>query len=262
MSATLGDDTTVRSVRRALGILRAFRVSERALALGEIAQRAQLDKATARRLLRTLMAERLVEQNGATKAYSLGLGVLELAAGLTPCEDLRQRAQVVLAAIAEATGATAFLGVVHDDAGLCIGRVDGDSEIRLRAWSIGGRLKLNSGAGPRVLMAHLPPEERARLLALPLEALTPSSPTDPAELATRLEMIRARGWELAIDDVVEGIASLGVPVHDGAGKVIAAISISGLHCNMLDHGEPRHLTILQTHVRELEERLAGRRFAA
>ena len=48
----------VRSVRRALAILRAFRLSDRSLALGEIARRARLDKATARRLLVTLMAER------------------------------------------------------------------------------------------------------------------------------------------------------------------------------------------------------------
>ena len=154
MTMTTEPAAPVRSVRRALAILRAFRLSDRSLALGEIARRARLDKATARRLLMTLMAERLVEQDADTKGYSLGLGVLELAAGLTPCDDLRQRAQPLLAAIAEDTGATAFLGVVHDGAALCIGRVDGDEAIQIRAWSVGGRMPLNCGAGPRVLMAY------------------------------------------------------------------------------------------------------------
>ena len=111
---------------------------------------------TARRLLMTLMGERLVEQDPSTKAYSLGLGVLELAAGLTPCDDLRQRAKPVLAAIAESTGATAFLGVVHDGAALVHrpGRWRrGDPDPRL----VGRRqMPLNCGAGPRVLMAHRP----------------------------------------------------------------------------------------------------------
>jgi DNA-binding IclR family transcriptional regulator len=262
VSETFEYDTTVRSVRRALGILRSFRATDRALALGEIAHRAQLDKATARRLLRTLMAEHLIEQNGATKAYSLGLGVLELSAGLTPCEDLRQRAQHVLAAIADATGATAFLGVVHDDAALCIGRVDGDEVIRLRAWSVGGRMPLGAGAGPRVLLAHLPPEQRARLLRAPPPETAAPGMANPAELATRLDAIRARGWELAIDEGAEGIASLGVPVRDGAGHVIAAISISGLHCNILDDAGPRHLAVLQSHVQDLERRLADQRLAS
>jgi DNA-binding IclR family transcriptional regulator len=251
--AAIGDESgAVRSVRRALAILRAFRLSDRALSLGEIARRASLDKATARRLLITLMQERLVEQNAESKSYALGLGVLELGAGLQPCADLRQHAQPVLAAIAEATGATAFLGVVHDESALCIGRVDGDRTIQVRNWSIGGRLPLHCGAGPRVLMAWQPEEERLRLLARPLEALTPFTPAEPGRLDEILARIRERGWELAIDDVVEGISGLGVPVRNGGGVVVAAVSISGLHRDIRDGDRPRHLEILQSKVRDLE----------
>ncbi len=247
--------TAVRSVRRALAILRAFRLTDRSLALGEIARRAALDKATAWRLLATLIEEGLVEQNPETKSYALGLGVLELAAGLRPGEDLRQRAQPVLAGIAQATGATAFLGVTHDGAALCIGRVDGGEAIQIRAWSIGGRLPLHCGAGPRVLMAHRPEPELRRLLARPLEALTPFSPTEPASLAKALARIRDRGWELAVDDVVEGISGVGVPVRDRSGAVIAAISISGLHRHILDKDRPRHLAVLREKAQELERSL-------
>ena len=255
MTESLDVATSVRSVRRALAILRAFRLSDRSLALGEVAQRAGLDKATARRLLMTLMGERLVEQNPETKGYSLGLGVLELAAGLTPCDDLRQRAQPLLAAIAEETGATAFLGVAHDGAALCIGRVDGGEAIQIRAWSVGGRMPLNCGAGPRVLMAFRPAAELAGLLARPLEALTPFTPADPAALAAALERVRLRGWELGVNDVVEGISSVAIPVRDRGGAVIAAISISGLHVHILADDQPRHLAILRRRVEELEGRL-------
>src|SRR5262245_21361934 len=133
----------VRAVRRALAILRGFTAGDRALSLSEIARRARLDKGTTRRLLMTLMAEGLIEQNGETRNYALDLGVLELAAGLSLGNDLRQRAQPVLAAIAERTGATVFLGVAHDGAALCIGRVDGGEAIQIRAWSIGGRMPLH-----------------------------------------------------------------------------------------------------------------------
>jgi DNA-binding IclR family transcriptional regulator len=251
-SGAAGAGGSVRSVRRALAILRAFRLTDRSLALGEIAQRAALDKGTTRRLLMTLMKEHLIDQNAETKTYSLSLGVLELAAGLTPCDDLRQRAQPVLAAIAEATGATAFLGVFYDDAALCIGRVDGDQAIQIRSWSIGGRIPLHCGAGPRVLMAHRPEAELRRLLAAPLEALTPFSPCDPKALAEVLARIRARGWELAVDDVVEGLTSLGVPVRDRVGAVVGAVSISGLHAHMVEGGRPRHLAVLQHKMQALE----------
>lgn len=248
-------DGSVRAVRRALAILRSFTLSDRALALGEIAERARLDKGTTRRLLITLMTERLIEQDAATKGYSLGLGVLELASGFTPCDDLRQRAQPVLAAIAESTEATAFLGVVHDGTALCIGRVDGGQTIQIRSWSIGGRMPLSCGAGPRVLLAFRPEPEIAALLARPLPALTRRSPTDPAALDAALARIRERGWEIGVDDVVEGIGSLGLPVRDRDGRVIAAVSISGLRPHIVADEHPRHLEVLSAKVAELERRL-------
>jgi DNA-binding IclR family transcriptional regulator len=248
---------TIRTVRRALAILRAFRSTDRDLPLGEIAQRAKLDKGTTHRLLRTLIVERLVEQQEAGMTYSLGMGVLELAAGLTSQGDLRQKAQPVLAALAAATGTTAFLGVVHDDHALCIGRVDGGLDIQIRSWSIGGRLPLNAGAGPRVLLANLPDVERARCLAGPLEALTRKTPTDPVALDRRLKIIRERGWDVAIDELIEGIASVAVPVRRPSGSVIATISISGLNAHMIEDGKPRHLPELLARTRKLEAGMAA-----
>jgi len=246
------DGGTIRAVHRAFAILRAFRAQEQGLSLGEIAQRARLDKATARRLLRTLMAERLIEQAAAGGVYSLGVGVLELAAGVAPAGDLRQRAEPVLAALAEATGGTAFLGVVHEGAAVCVARADGRSAIQVRSWSVGGRLPLHCGAGPRVLLAYLPASEQRRILSRRLEALTPATPVDARRLAALLPRIRERGWEIAVDDVVEGLASVAVPVRDAAGRVIATISVTGLHAQMLQDGSPRHLPAAQEAARRLE----------
>jgi DNA-binding IclR family transcriptional regulator len=251
------DRATIRTVRRALAILRAFRSTDRELPLGEIALRAQLDKGTTHRLLRTLIVERLVEQQEAGMTYSLGIGVLELAAGLTREGDLRQRTQPVLAALAEATGTTAFLGIVHDDQALCIGRVDGGLAIQIRSWSVGGRLPLNGGAGPRVLMANMPAADQARLLAGKLEAVTARTPTDPGELRERLEQIRERGWDISVNEIIEGVASVAVPVRGRDGAVIATISISGLTPHMMEDGQARHLPELQARVRKLEAGLTS-----
>ena len=53
---------SVQAVRRALSILRAFKIGDRALSLGEIAGRTRLDKGTTRRLLMTLIGEHLIDQ--------------------------------------------------------------------------------------------------------------------------------------------------------------------------------------------------------
>jgi DNA-binding IclR family transcriptional regulator len=241
-------------VRRALAILRAFGPADRGLPLGEIARRAELDKATTRRLLRTLMVESLITQAGNNRDYSLSAGVLALSGGATPVDKLRYRAQSLLASIAQSTGATAFIVVPQNGFALCIESMAG-------AWdapppvAIGVRLPFNLSSAPRVLLAHLPTKERADVLALPFPAVTPTTPTDPRELAARADIIRARGWEASMGHVVEGISGLAVPVHDSNDQVIAAIGIAGPDAMILDGGEPRHLDLLLSRVRNWEAEL-------
>ena len=206
-----GADASVRAVKRAVAILRAFGPGDRSLPLGEIARRATLDKATTRRLLRTLIGESLIEQEGLTREYSLGLGVLELAAGATPADDMRRRAQLLLATVVEATQTgAAYLVVPHHGGALCVEAVVGERSLP-STWSIGERRSLNACAATRVLMAYLPLEVRMAALSGELPALTAATPTDPFLLSNLLDTIRLRDWEVGLDDVVPGIASLGLP---------------------------------------------------
>jgi DNA-binding IclR family transcriptional regulator len=250
------DDASVRAVKRAVAILRAFGPADRSLPLGEIARRATLDKATARRLLRTLIGESLVEQETLTREYSLGLGVLELAAGATPADELRRRAQLLLATLVEATRTgAAYLIVPHHGAGLCVESVVGERPLPA-TWSIGERRALNSCAATRVLMAHLPLEGRMAALSGVLPALTAATPTDPFLLSSLLETIRLRDWEIGLDDVVPGVASLGLPVRGETGDVIAALGITGPREEILEGERPRYLEVMRVKVRELERRLS------
>jgi len=245
----------VRSVRRALGILRAFGPTDHALSLGEIARRAKIDKATALRLLRTLMHERLVEQQP-SRDYSLSVGVLSLSAGATPADRLRRRAQPMLAAVAEVAEGTAFLAVVHDGEALFI-QSAASEQAAPAPVSIGAQLPLHVCAATRVLMAFLPLEARMAMLAAPLPALTPATPTDPFQLSAMLDTIRNRGWEIGHSEVEDGVSWFGLPVRDGAGEVIATVGISGRDAPIPEGETPRYLEAVLVRVREFE-RLFGR----
>ncbi len=89
-----------------------------------------------------------------------------MAAGLTREGDLRQLAQPVLAGLAEATGTTAFLGIVYDDAAPCIGRV-----VRLigvcsdRLTAAGSWRSRNIPRGGDVAARRQPPKVRIPLPA-------------------------------------------------------------------------------------------------
>ena len=254
------DDANVRSVRRAIAILRAFGPDDTSLPLGEVARRADLDKATARRLLRTLIAEGLMRQHAPSKDYSLDLGVLELAAGATPADTLRRLAGPRLAAIVAASGCAAFLLVAHQGAALCLAALDGEAPCRA-PYPAGARMALHTDAAARVLMAYQRLEERMELLAGPLPAPPGTGagapPTDPFQLSARLDAIRQRDWDAATGEGAPGIAVLGAPVRGGRGAVVAALALAGPRETLLTGEEPRLLGLLRGEARAMEHALAA-----
>lgn len=245
------DDSSVRSVRRALAILRSFRPRETALALGEIARRADLDKATTRRLLRTLIGERLIQQDAQTKEYAPGIGLIELRARTTPLDELRRQAQPRLVALAAATGAAVFLLVQDNGAALCIEALEGEPPARA-PYLVGQSVPLHTCAAARVLMAHARLDERMAMLAGPL-----AGGTDPFQLSTRLDMIRQRDWDAAVGEAMPGLAVLGLPVRRPGGAMLAALGIAAPRETLLDGDTPRALEALRARAAELERVLAA-----
>ncbi|MDJ1159182.1 IclR family transcriptional regulator [Chelatococcus sp. SYSU_G07232] len=246
----------VRAVERAVALLRAFAPERPRLGLSELARAAGLDKGTARRLLLTLAAAGLVEFDERAQLYRLGADVLGIAAAVEAGRDLREVAAPVLTDVTEKTGATAFLWVHHDGTALCVERVRAPL-LRIDAtwFTVGARAFLNCGGGPRVLLAYITEEEREAALAGELPQRTPASETDPARLREAARTIRARGWELAVDDFFVGLAALGVPILDRRGAFVGALSITGLTAGIVEDGRPRHLDILLGAATRIGEQL-------
>ncbi|WP_342640134.1 IclR family transcriptional regulator [Rhodoligotrophos ferricapiens] len=247
----------VRSVERAAAILRAFSPGETHLSLAELSRRTQLDKSTTRRLLHTLSVVELVEYHEREQAYALAPGVLMLVPAVNYGRDLRDVAEPVLARLTEITGATAFLWSFFGSHAMCLDRVKA-RDLHIDApWSaIGTRISLNCAGGPRVILAHLSAQERLEILQQALPKHTPFTQTDPAELEAAANLIRQRGWELAIDDYIVGLAGLGVPVFDRTGRFVASISITTLTPSLpLENGEPRHLRAMLDAAAEIGVRL-------
>ena len=111
----------------------------------------------------------------------------------------------------------------------------------MRWWAVGGTLPLNCGGAPKLLLAYQSPAEINRVLARPLTQLTPKSVMDPRVLRRQIDKIRERGWEFAVDDVAVGLSALAVPVLDGDGTIVCALSMGGLTPQMARRGQPLHL---------------------
>ncbi len=165
-----------------------------------------LPRPTAYRLLSALEAHHLVTREGGR--YALGLRLFgwgNKAAGM----GLVERARPVLEKLRDATGESTQLYVREGDARVCVASVERASGLR-DTVPVGAVMPLELGSGGKVLLAWA--EDRGRNAAV-----------DDAVL----EDIRRRGWAESVAEREEGVASVSAPVFDHAGRVGAAVSVSG-----------------------------------
>lgn len=237
----------VRALDRGLALLAAFTPEQPRQTLTELARAAQLDKGTARRLLQTLVLAGWLRHEARSGHYALTARLLAMAAAVETGGALRAAGSDALQDLARRTGATAFLWMAEDGMALCLARaVAPQPDVDAVWFSVGARAPMNCGAGPRVLLAGLTPQERERALAIPLSVRTPASRADPAGLRRDAEAIAARGWELARDDFVIGLAGLGVPIPAPDGAMLGALSLSGMTSLFGDPDAPDHLALLRS----------------
>jgi DNA-binding IclR family transcriptional regulator len=251
----MADDPGVRSVARAAAILELFTVDRPALTLSEIGAGAGLSKTTAHRLLGTLRSLELVQVEPESGRYRLGLKLLQLGSLVLHGMELVSEAGPLLQRLVDETHETAFLTVPDGDASLCLRRLDGRHSVRVLFLETGKRLAFNAGAGPRVLLAHMPPEERRRLVADHSVRMTPNTLVSVEDLERDGEIIRRQGFSFSREDVSLHACAVGAPVRDHSGKVVAALSISGIVQRFSDEQVPGLAEAVMRAGEELSRRM-------
>lgn len=235
-----GSSDSVRVLLKAMAVLEELAGADEELGLGEISTRLGLNKSTCHRILNTLADGQFVERSG-PGAYRLGIGVFRVGTAMAGRLGVRERSLPAMRGLYEATGETVFLCIPRGDEAVCVERLDG-RYASTHFLRLGGALPLHIGAAPRVLLSALADDEIEAYLERPLAANTPQTPTSRAELWTEVRRIRAEGRSISRDDVVVGVKAFGAPVRDHTGRVVAALSLSGMSAAIPDEEEERVLT--------------------
>jgi DNA-binding IclR family transcriptional regulator len=182
--------------------------------------------------------------------------VVELANAVLAGIDLRQVAHPFLIRLVSETGESAFLTVVSGDESVCIDRVESAQPVRV-TLSIGGRYPLYAGASNKVLLAYLSPGVIDRIVAGGLEPITPRTITDPAAFKADLALIRQQGWAYSVGELTPEVAAIAVPLWDGNGRVVAALSIAGLASRFTEDRLPMLLGKVRQAAQEISTQLVA-----
>jgi IclR family KDG regulon transcriptional repressor len=217
---------TVRAVERAMRILSSFDGEHPERGVSEIAQATGLHKATAHRIMMTLLNGGFLERTDDGDRFRLGIRVVEMGLGALRGLDLRRVAFPYMQQLVERFDETCDLSI-YDRGGMLYVEVVHSQHSLTIAARVGQRLPAYCTASGRVFLAFLPPEVVEPVLNAPLTACTENTITSPARLREELEATRRRGYALDNEEFEEGIRAISAPIRDIDGNVIAAMSIPG-----------------------------------
>lgn len=215
------------SLSKALHIMEVFTIESPELGLGEISQKAGLNKSTVHRLLKTLCSQEWVFQNEETGKYTVGMRVFQIGAIAVEIRGLGHVLPKHLAHLSEQTGETTHVSIVDDGELVYVSKYEGPHTIRMVS-KVGSKAPLHCTAMGKIHLAFMPNQEAVRIIEEKgLKRYTPVTIVSKEQLLAQLEVIRKDGYAIHDGEYEEGVCCVSAPIYNYTGKAIAAMSVSG-----------------------------------
>ncbi len=212
------------TLAKGLTVMRAFSGERATMTLSETAAVADLTRATARRILRTLAALGYVAQDG--RQFSLTPRVLELGFGYLSSQSWIDQALPLLKELSASVRESCSAAILQDTDIVYVARIPA-SRIMSAALTVGSRLPAFHTSLGRAQLGFV--EDGAlwqRIMSLRLEPYTTQTITEPRALFERIKADRAQGFSIVDEELERGLRSIAVPIVDRRGAAVAGLNLS------------------------------------
>jgi DNA-binding IclR family transcriptional regulator len=211
----------MRAVERILGVFESFTPGADSLTLQQIADRIELPKSTAFRIVQSLeRAGYLVRMEN--QQYCLSFRFVRLAGLVKSTLSIREIARPVMQELVATTDETVSLHTHDDRHRVCIDVVHGGSILRSFTQP-GEQVPLLAGSSSKVLMAHLAQRDLGVMVANVVRATKRAK----SDVLQELARVRSLGYAVSHGERVLGVSAVSAPVTDVNEEVHYCVSLMG-----------------------------------
>lgn len=214
----------VMGLEKGLAIVEAFGIARGPLTLTQAAEITGHTKAAVRRSLLTLCKLGYASQAG--RFFQLAPRSLRLGQAYVSSDALAKVAQPILEMTSERTRESSSIAVLDSQDAVFIARSTHRRSLS-SGLGVGARLPAYCSATGRVLLSERPTAEVEFMLnRMSRPALTPHTRTRTVDILREIESARAHGYSVCDEEIEIGLRSVAVPVRNGRGELVAAMSLS------------------------------------
>lgn len=225
--STRGDTVTrdlVGSLEKGLGVVEILAARPEGLTLTEVAEKAGLTRAGARRLLLTLVACGYATRT--ERRFALSARLLSLTRAWLEGASLWSYAQPILQEVSAALGESCSAAVLEGEDVVYVARVAGRRIVSV-TLNVGTRLPAYCTSMGRVLLSGMSAEALDTFFArAAIRANTPKTITEPDKLREKVMKAARDGYAIVDEELELGLRSIAVPVRDRQGRIVAAVNVS------------------------------------
>jgi IclR family acetate operon transcriptional repressor len=210
---------------RLLTLIESIAQSEKPQTLAQLVVRLDEPKATVHRLLLGLEEMRFVQRMPGGRHFAPGPRLNTLAIDTLRHSHISAQRHSILKQLVSEFNESCNLTILDGIEVVYLDRAEANWPLRMDLKP-GSRVPAHCSASGKMMLALMAPAVRDPLIkAMPYQAYTAQTITDPKTFQEELDRIARRGYSIDQEEYAAGLNCLSVPVLDDNGQCIAAVAV-------------------------------------
>lgn len=214
---------TIQTIDRAINIIEYISKNQNCRLI-DMCNYFELNKSTLHGILSTLEYHGFINKDSKNATYKLGAKLFELGKIYEENLSIKKVAKPYIVKLAQKFSETVHIAVLNESRVLYVDKEESVHSLRM-ASKVGTTDPILTTAIGKAIISTLP-ENKLNILLDSIEIDEEEKLVDLQRIKKELEIIGEKGYALDLEELEVGLNCIAVPIRNGIGEAIAAISIS------------------------------------